>query len=338
MSARTRRAVGTAAVAAVSTLLGTFAGVGATSASAAEGPVDAGIFVEKVDGLPADFIKGADISSILSLEESGVVFRDGSGQEADVFDVLADEGITSVRVRVWNDPFDADGNGYGAGDVDVDRAIEIGERATAAGLGLLVDFHYSDFWADPARQLAPKAWAGLAAPELTTALHDYTAESLQRFEDAGVDVDMVQIGNETNNGMAGYTRARPTWTRPSPGSSRPAAPRSAKCCPRRRSPCTSPTPRRRAATPPSPRAWTASTSTTTSSRAPTTRSGTAAPRTSPPRCRRSPTPTARRSWSPRPRGRTPSRTATATPTSSTRAPSPTTTRSACRARPPRCAT
>jgi arabinogalactan endo-1,4-beta-galactosidase len=207
MSARTRRTAGTAAVAAVSTLLGAFAGVGATSASAAEGPVDAGIFVEKVDGLPADFIKGADISSVLSLEESGVVFRDETGQEADVFEVLADEGVTSVRVRVWNDPFDAEGNGYGAGDVDVDRAIEIGERATAAGLGLLVDFHYSDFWADPARQLAPKAWAGLAAPELTTALHDYTAESLQRFEDAGVDVDMVQIGNETNNGMAGYSRA-----------------------------------------------------------------------------------------------------------------------------------
>ncbi|SMH48602.1 endo-1,4-beta-galactanase [Rathayibacter oskolensis] len=210
MSARTRRIGALAAVAAVSTLLGSLAGAapaGASEAAPAAGPVDAGIFVDRVEGLSPDFIKGVDVSSVLSLEESGVVFRDESGQVADIFDVLADEGVTAVRVRVWNDPYDAEGNGYGGGDVDVDRAVEIGERATAAGLGLLVDFHYSDFWADPGRQLSPKAWVGLSDADRTTALHDYTAESLHRFEDAGVDVDMVQIGNETNNGMAGYTRA-----------------------------------------------------------------------------------------------------------------------------------
>ncbi|QHC68216.1 arabinogalactan endo-1,4-beta-galactosidase [Rathayibacter sp. VKM Ac-2759] len=207
MSARTRRIGALASVAAVSTLLGSFAGAASASAAPADGPVDAGIFVDRVDGLSPDFIKGVDVSSILSLEESGVVFRDDAGRVADIFDVLADEGVNTVRVRVWNDPFDAEGNGYGGGDVDVDRAVEIGERATAAGLGLLVDFHYSDFWADPGRQLSPKAWAGLSDADRTAAVHDYTAESLQRFEDAGVDVDMVQIGNETNNGMAGYTRA-----------------------------------------------------------------------------------------------------------------------------------
>ncbi|MWV48016.1 arabinogalactan endo-1,4-beta-galactosidase [Rathayibacter sp. VKM Ac-2803] len=210
MSARTRRRGGLAAVAAVSTLLGSFAGAATASAASGaplDGPVDAGIFVDRVEGLSPDFIKGADVSSLLSIEESGVVFRDADGQVADLFDVLADEGVTTVRVRVWNDPFDAEGDGYGGGDVDVDRAVEIGERATAAGLGLLVDFHYSDFWADPARQLSPKAWIGLSDADRTTAVHDYTAESLQRFEDAGVDVDMVQIGNETNNGMAGYARA-----------------------------------------------------------------------------------------------------------------------------------
>lgn len=100
--------------------------------------------MKKVENLPADFINGADVSSVLSLEASGVVFRDADGQVADLFDVLADHGVTDVRVRVWNDPFDADGNGYGGGDVDVARAVEIGERATDAGLGVLVDFHYSD--------------------------------------------------------------------------------------------------------------------------------------------------------------------------------------------------
>ena len=165
-----------------------------------------GVFVQRVDGLSPDFVNGVDVSSVLSLEESGVVFRDASGAPADLFGLLAAGGVNTVRVRVWNDPFDAEGHGYGGGNVDVPRAVEIGTRATAAGLHVLVDFHYSDFWADPARQLAPKAWQGLGPAETVTALHDFTVDSLQAFEDAGVDVTMVQVGNETNNGVAGYTR------------------------------------------------------------------------------------------------------------------------------------
>jgi arabinogalactan endo-1,4-beta-galactosidase len=168
-------------------------------------PVEAGIFVQKVDDLPDDFINGVDVSSVLSLEESGVVFRDADGNAADLFAVLADHGVTDVRVRVWNDPFDAEGRGYGGGNVGVDRAVEIGERATAAGLRILVDFHYSDFWADPGKQDAPKVWEGLTVPEKATALGAFTTDALQSFEDAGVDVRMVQIGNETNNGVAGVT-------------------------------------------------------------------------------------------------------------------------------------
>jgi arabinogalactan endo-1,4-beta-galactosidase len=183
------------------------AGTAATAAEPGDGPVDAGIFVNKVDGLSPDFVNGVDVSTVLSLEESGVVFRDASGAPSDLFAVLAEHGVNSVRVRVWNDPFDAAGRGYGGGNVDVDRAVEIGERATAAGLGVLVDFHYSDFWADPARQLAPKAWQGLTVEQTATALHDFTVDALQQFADAGVDVDLVQVGNETNNGIAGYTRA-----------------------------------------------------------------------------------------------------------------------------------
>jgi arabinogalactan endo-1,4-beta-galactosidase len=179
--------------------------LGSVPAAAEEGPVEAGIVVKKVENLSAGFINGVDVSSVLSLEESGVVFRDAAGAPADLFDVLADAGVTDVRVRVWNDPFNADGKGYGGGNVDVARAVEIGERATAAGLKLLVDFHHSDFWADPAKQKAPKAWANFSVEEKADAVEGYTTDALQQFEDAGVDVRMVQVGNETNNAVAGVT-------------------------------------------------------------------------------------------------------------------------------------
>lgn len=177
--------------------------VSARVSAAATEPVDATVTVPRVENLPDDFIGGVDVSSVLSLEESGVVFRDSGGAPGDLFDLLADAGVTDVRVRVWNDPFDANGNGYGGGDVDVDRAIEISERATDAGLGVLIDFHYSDFWADPAKQQAPKAWAGMTADETAAEVEAFTRDTVRRIVAAGVDLRMVQIGNETNNGVAG---------------------------------------------------------------------------------------------------------------------------------------
>jgi len=177
----------------------------AAQAAPADEPVEAGITVPRVEGLASDFALGVDVSSVLSLEASGVVFRDDDGAPADLFEVLADHGVTDVRVRVWNDPFDAEGRGYGGGSVDVDRAVEIGERATAAGLGVAVDFHYSDFWADPAKQKAPKAWTGMDAAETADAVGDFTREALTEFVAAGVDVQLVQVGNETNGGVAGVT-------------------------------------------------------------------------------------------------------------------------------------
>ncbi|MGP4039201.1 glycosyl hydrolase 53 family protein [Gracilibacillus sp. D59] len=171
-------------------------------------PVEADIFVERVDGLGEDFIKGVDVSSILALEDSGVPFYNEAGQEQDIFTTLADAGVNYVRVRVWNDPYDAEGNGYGGGNNDVAKAIEIGKRATENGMKLLVDFHYSDFWADPGKQQTPKGWEGLSFEEKKSALYNFTKDSLKQMKDAGVDVGMVQIGNETNNAMAGETN----WT------------------------------------------------------------------------------------------------------------------------------
>lgn len=161
------------------------------------------LYVEKVENLPEDFIMGMDASSVISLENSGVKYYDYNGSEEDVFKVLAESGINYIRVRVWVDPFDAEGNGYGGGNCDLNTAIEIGKRATKYGMKLLVDFHYSDFWADPGKQMVPKAWKGMEIDEKVEALYQYTHESLTKLKEAEVDVGMVQLGNETNGAMCG---------------------------------------------------------------------------------------------------------------------------------------
>lgn len=164
---------------------------------------NAEIFVQPVEGISDDFIKGMDISSVLALEESGVKFYNEAGEEQDIFKTLADAGINYIRVRVWNDPFDENGNGYGGGNCNAETAAEIGKRAAKYGMKLLVNFHYSDFWADPAKQMAPKAWATMDYFEKEKAIYDYTMESLKLIKKAGADIGMVQIGNEIQTAMAG---------------------------------------------------------------------------------------------------------------------------------------
>ena len=161
------------------------------------------LYVQKVENLTDDFIMGMDASCVPALEASGVRYYDFDGAERDVYEILSANGINYIRVRVWNDPFDANGNGYGGGNCDIDNAVEIGKRATAAGMKLLVNFHYSDFWADPGKQMTPKVWEGMTIEQKTEALYQYTKESLQKLVDAGVDVGMVQIGNETNGALCG---------------------------------------------------------------------------------------------------------------------------------------
>ena len=161
------------------------------------------IYLEPVEHLPEDFILGMDVSSVLAQERSGVVYRGFEGQEQDVFKILAENGVNYIRVRVWNDPFDAEGHGYGGGNCTIDTALEIGKRATRYNMRLLVDFHYSDFWADPGKQKAPKAWKDMDLDKKAAALETFTRESLQKLWSAGVDVGMVQVGNETNGAMCG---------------------------------------------------------------------------------------------------------------------------------------
>ena len=165
-------------------------------------PAQSDIYVEKNPNITADFITGMDISSYLSIVDSGATFFDYEGNaltKQGFFDLLAQSGTNYIRVRVWNNPYDSEGHGYGGGNCDLSKAIEIGQYATNAGMKLQVDFHYSDFWADPGKQYSPKAWADLSVAEKASALHDYTEESLKALIDAGVDVGIVQLGNETTN-------------------------------------------------------------------------------------------------------------------------------------------
>ena len=144
-----------------------------------------------------------DASSVIAEEDSGVRYFGFDGQEQDVFLTLAQAGITHIRVRVWNDPYDADGNGYGGGNNDIEKAVLIGRRAAEYGLKLIVDFHYSDFWADPGKQMVPKAWKGMEIEEKSEAVYRYTRDCLQKLKDAGALVGMVQVGNETNGALCG---------------------------------------------------------------------------------------------------------------------------------------
>ena len=170
-----------------------------------EVPEESTIFVEPVDGISDDFYRGMDASAVLALENSGVKYYNFDGEKQDVFMTLAQAGVNYIRLRVWNDPYDENGNGYGGGNNDVATAIALGQRATKYGMKVCIDFHYSDFWADPKKQFVPKAWEGMDIEEKSDALYNFTLESLTQLLDVGVDVGMVQIGNEINNGMSGET-------------------------------------------------------------------------------------------------------------------------------------
>lgn len=167
---------------------------------------DAGIYVEPIPNLSDNFIRGMDVSSILAEEKSGVKYYSADGKEQDVFTTMAEAGVNYARIRVWNDPFDENGNGYGGGNNDLATAIVLGKRATENGMKVCIDFHYSDFWADPSKQMCPKAWVDFSLEEKSNALYEFTKDSLTQLLENGVDVCMVQVGNETNNGMAGETQ------------------------------------------------------------------------------------------------------------------------------------
>jgi arabinogalactan endo-1,4-beta-galactosidase len=181
------------------------------------------VSVDAIEGYDADnSIRGVDVSSYISLmntfkainaalpedadEIEKVGFRDWNGNlldEQGFFDLLAASGVNYIRTRVWNDPYDSDGNGYGGGNNDLATAILIGQYATKAGMNNLIDFHFSDLWADPGKQTVPKAWTGYTVDQKATAISEYVTDCLTQLNEAGVKVGMVQIGNETTNSICG---------------------------------------------------------------------------------------------------------------------------------------
>lgn len=176
-----------------------------TTFSLPDVPEESGIFVQPIEDISDDFIRGMDASAVLAVENSGAKYYGFGGEEQDVFKTLAEAGVNYIRLRVWNDPYDENGNGYGGGNNDVATAIELGKRATQYGMKVCIDFHYSDFWADPTKQYVPKAWKGMNLEQKSDALYDFTVTSLTDILNAGVDVCMVQVGNEINRGMSGET-------------------------------------------------------------------------------------------------------------------------------------
>ena len=146
------------------------------------------------------FVKGMDLSTLLELERCGAKYYD-NGEERDLLAIMKSYDVDTIRIRLWNDPWSEIGESYGAGENDLKTSLEIAKRVTAAGFGVLLNFHYSDFWADPGKQIKPKAWADYGVKELEQAVYDYTLESMQTFLDAGVNITMVQVGNELSNGL-----------------------------------------------------------------------------------------------------------------------------------------
>ncbi len=147
-----------------------------------------------------DFIKGMDLSTLLELESCGAKYFE-NGKETDILEIMKNHDVDTIRLRLWNDPKSESKEPYGAGNNDLDTTIEIGKRVTDAGMGVLLNFHYSDFWADPGKQIKPKAWANFGVEELEKAVYDFTFDSLSKVLDAGVNVTMIQVGNELSNGL-----------------------------------------------------------------------------------------------------------------------------------------
>jgi arabinogalactan endo-1,4-beta-galactosidase len=156
----------------------------AGSGLAGEAPADGG-------GCGA-LLKGADVSLLQEIENRGGAFRDAGGRR-DLLEILGDRGFNCVRLRLWHDPL----GGY----CGLDSTLAVAVRARSMGLGLLLDIHYSDTWADPGRQSKPRAWEGIAFEALEDSVCQYTGRVVGRFKSRGALPEMIQLGNEITCGL-----------------------------------------------------------------------------------------------------------------------------------------
>lgn len=152
---------------------------------------------------------GGDISLLTKYEENGATYFDHDGNAINaVLPFLKDEGMNAMRVRLFVDPSQAPASEQGEGVCqDIDYVAALGKRIKDNGFALMLDFHYSDSWADPAKQYTPAAWEDLTDEELYTKIYEYTKESLQKLAASGATPEMIQIGNEISYGMLWGKRA-----------------------------------------------------------------------------------------------------------------------------------
>lgn len=143
---------------------------------------------------------GADISWLQSQEDRGTEFSDG-GIKGDALEILRDNGFNYIRLRLFVDPRSELGYSRREGYCDLEHTLQMAHRIKQAGMMFLLDFHYSDNWADPQKQIMPQAWQTYSYMEVQEALYNHTREVLEALVKQGTAPDMVQVGNEVSNGM-----------------------------------------------------------------------------------------------------------------------------------------
>lgn len=156
---------------------------------------DNGKLPDEGDSPAATFAKGADISWVTEMEHNGMKFYNAAGVETDCFQLMKDLGLNAIRLRVWVDPKEH-GNWCNTADL-----VAKAKRAKNLGMDVMVDFHYSDWWADPGQQHKPAAWRGLNLADLKKAIAGHTTDVLRALKAAGVTPKWVQVGNEIRPGM-----------------------------------------------------------------------------------------------------------------------------------------
>ena len=171
-------------------------------------------WLQTVQAQPAPMIVGADISHLPQLEAAGARFYDGA-QADDLLVILKRHGVNAIRIKVWNEPgqhgeFPADQSGP-EGYNNPDHVLALAKRAQKLGLSVMIDFHYSDWWADPGKQAMPVAWRGKRAAEVSKKLYQFTFSLITRLRQAGVTPAWVQVGNEISNGLLWPLGRVPEW-------------------------------------------------------------------------------------------------------------------------------
>jgi arabinogalactan endo-1,4-beta-galactosidase len=155
----------------------------------------------------SEFAKGADVGWLPQMEATGYKFYDTDGKEKECLQLLKDRGMNSIRLRVWVNPSDDKSTGHCSKEETVAMAL----RAQKLGMRVMINFHYSDSWADPSKQFKPKAWEKHSFPELLDDVYNHTFEVLTALKDAGVTPEWVQVGNEIPGGMLWPEGSTDNW-------------------------------------------------------------------------------------------------------------------------------